>query len=66
MRELHDNIDVKRGISPAAATTDNTPFVSQILDIQGLSSAESSSCAARSPMRTRPSRCWRRRAKTPL
>ena len=40
MRELHDNIDVKRGISPAAATTDNTPFVSQILDMQGLSSAE--------------------------
>jgi hypothetical protein len=40
MRELHDNIDVKRGISPAAATSDNTPFVSQILDMQGLSSAE--------------------------
>jgi len=40
MRELHDNIDVKRGISPAAATTDNTAFVSQILDMQGLSSAE--------------------------
>ena len=40
MRELHDNIDVKRGISPAAATTDNTPFVSQILDMQGVSSAE--------------------------
>jgi hypothetical protein len=40
MRELHDNIDVKRGISPAAATTDNTVYVSQILDMQGLSSAE--------------------------
>ena len=40
MRELHDNIDVKRGISPTAATTDNTPFVSQILDMQGVSSAE--------------------------
>jgi hypothetical protein len=40
MRELHDNIDVKRGISPAAATTDNTAYVSQILDMQGLSSAE--------------------------
>jgi len=38
MRELHDNIDVKRGISPAAATTDNTAYVSQILDMQGLSS----------------------------
>jgi hypothetical protein len=40
MRELHDNIDVKRGISPAAATADNTPFVSQILDMQGLATAE--------------------------
>ena len=40
MRELHDNIDVKRGISPTAATTDNMPFVSQILDMQGLSNAE--------------------------
>jgi hypothetical protein len=40
MRELHDNIDVKRGISPAAATTDNTAYVSQILDMQGLQSAE--------------------------
>ncbi|MGJ5149862.1 hypothetical protein [Bradyrhizobium sp. HKCCYLR1023] len=40
MRELHDNIDVKRGISPAAATTDNTAFVSQILDTQGIYSAE--------------------------
>jgi len=40
MRELHDNIDVKRGISPAAAATDNTAFVSQILDMPGLPSAE--------------------------
>jgi hypothetical protein len=40
MHELHNNIDVKRGISPAAATTDNTPFVSQILDMQGQHSAE--------------------------
>jgi hypothetical protein len=40
MRELHDNIDVKPGIFPAAATTDNTPFVSQILDMQNLQSAE--------------------------
>ena len=36
MRELHDNIDLKPGIFPAAATTDNTPFVSQILDMQNL------------------------------
>ncbi|ODM71686.1 hypothetical protein [Bradyrhizobium elkanii] len=40
MRELHDNIDVKRGISPVAATTDNTAYVSQILDMQGIQSAE--------------------------
>ena len=40
MRELHDNIDVKPGIFPAAAATDNTAFVSQILDMQGLQSAE--------------------------
>ena len=40
MRELHDNIDVKPGIVPAAAITDNTPFISQILDMQGLQSAE--------------------------
>jgi hypothetical protein len=40
MHELHNNIDVKRGISPAVATTDNTPFVSQILDMQGQHSAE--------------------------
>jgi hypothetical protein len=40
MRELHDNIDVKPGIFPAAAVTDNTAFVSQILDMQNLQSAE--------------------------
>ena len=40
MRELHDNIDLKPGIFPAAAVTDNTAFVSQILDMQGLQSAE--------------------------
>ncbi len=40
MHDLHDTIDVKRGISPAAAVTDNTAFVSQILDMQGLQSAE--------------------------
>jgi len=27
MRELHDNIDVKPGIFPAAAITDTTAFV---------------------------------------
>ena len=40
MRELHDNIDIKPGIFPAAAITDNTPFVSQIEDMQNLQSAE--------------------------
>ena len=39
MRDLMNNIDVKRGISPAAAVADNTPFVSEILDVQGLKSA---------------------------
>lgn len=32
MPELHNNIKVSRAISPVAAVTDNTPFVSQILD----------------------------------
>jgi hypothetical protein len=40
MRELHDNIDIKPGIVPPAAVTDNTGFVSQILDMQNLQSAE--------------------------
>jgi hypothetical protein len=31
-KDLHNNILCKRGISPAAAVTDNTAFVSQILD----------------------------------
>jgi hypothetical protein len=38
--ELHNNLDYKRGISPAAATTDNTAYVSQILDMQGIQTAE--------------------------
>jgi len=40
MRDLHNNIHVKRGISPAAAGTDNTAFVSQIVDLQGYDAAE--------------------------
>jgi hypothetical protein len=40
MRDLHNNIDPKRGISPAAAGTDNTPFVSQIVDTLGYGSCE--------------------------
>ena len=40
MRDLHNNIAVKRGISPVAATVDNTPWVSQIVDTQGFGSCE--------------------------
>jgi len=39
-RDLHHNIHVARGISPAAATTDNTAWVSQIVDTQGYDSVE--------------------------
>lgn len=39
-RDLHNSIDVKRGISPAAATTDNTAWVSQICDTAGYESVE--------------------------
>ena len=38
--DLHNNIKASRGISPAAAVTDNTPFVSQILDTAGFDGAE--------------------------
>lgn len=38
MRDLISLIDVKRGVSPAAAVTDNTPFVSQIFDCRGYDS----------------------------
>jgi len=40
MRDLHNNIDPKRAISPQAARTDNTPIVSEILDMQGAEAAE--------------------------
>lgn len=39
MRDLASNIDLKRGISPQVAVTNNDPFVSQILDTRGLKSA---------------------------
>ena len=39
MRDLMNNIDLKRGISPQVAVTNNDPFVSQILDTRGLKSA---------------------------
>lgn len=40
MKDLHNQIQVKRGISPAAAVTDNTAFVSQILDTAGFDANE--------------------------
>lgn len=39
-KDLHNHIDVKRGISPAAAVTDNTAVVSEIVDTAGFESAE--------------------------
>jgi hypothetical protein len=38
--DLHNNIDVRRGISPVAATTDNTAYVSQIVDTRGYESVQ--------------------------
>lgn len=35
MRDLANHIEVRRAISPAAAITDNTPYVSQIIDLLG-------------------------------
>lgn len=39
MRDMANNIDVKRALSPVVAGTDNTPYVSQILDTRGAGSA---------------------------
>jgi hypothetical protein len=39
MRDLANNLDLKRGLSPKAAITDNTAYVSEILDIRGLRGA---------------------------
>lgn len=39
MRDITNMLDLKRGLSPVAAVTDNTPFVSQILDTKGLTGA---------------------------
>lgn len=39
-RDIHNTLDFKRGISPAAAGTDNTAFVSQIVDFRGVNAAE--------------------------
>jgi hypothetical protein len=40
MRDLHNNITPRRGISPVAAGTDNTAIVSQIVDMRDHDSAE--------------------------
>lgn len=40
MRDLHNNIYPKRGLSPVAAGTDNTPYVSQIVDTLGFNAVE--------------------------
>lgn len=37
MRDFANSLEVRRAISPAAAKTDNTPFVSQIIDLSGFS-----------------------------
>ena len=37
MRDLYNKLDVRRGFSPAAAVTDNTAYVSEIIDMQGFS-----------------------------
>lgn len=39
-KDLHNNIDVKRGSSPVAAITDNTATVSQIVDTKGFEAVE--------------------------
>lgn len=40
MRDLHNNIKCSRGISPTAAVTNNTAFVSQIVDTANFGSCE--------------------------
>jgi len=40
MQDLHNKLDVKRALSPAAATTDNTVFTSQVADLLGYDGAE--------------------------
>jgi len=38
IRDLFNNIDLKRGLSPAAAGTGNTAYVSEIVDTRGYES----------------------------
>ncbi|MGE6693343.1 hypothetical protein ACQKE8_12970 [Sphingobium limneticum] len=37
MRDFANSVEVRRAISPAAAKTDNSAFVSQIVDVSGFS-----------------------------
>lgn len=39
MRDLSNNLDLKRALSPVAARTDNTAIVSEVLDTRGAGSA---------------------------
>src|SRR4051812_16999214 len=39
MLDIFNSLDVARGISPAAAVADNTPYVSQIVDLRGTQGA---------------------------
>jgi hypothetical protein len=40
MTFLHNDLNYKRGLSPVAATTNDTAYVSEILDMQGVMAAE--------------------------
>lgn len=40
MRDLHNNIYPKRGLSPVVAGTDNTAYVSEIVDTLGFNAVE--------------------------
>jgi hypothetical protein len=40
LRDLHNNIYPKRGLSPVAAGTDNTAYVSEIVDTLGFGACE--------------------------
>ncbi len=40
MKDLHDNIQIKRAISPVNAGSGDTPIVSQIIDRQGYEALE--------------------------
>lgn len=41
--DIHNNVKVSRALSPVAAGTDNTAYVSEILDTAGLAAAKNHS-----------------------